>query len=96
MKTNSRPLVGVSDDPRDNSLLMITPFHLRMAKPVAVFPSCIDNLSASDLDKIKLSIQDRFQKWYLIFDPSMPIELTSSSKEATVQFLRISSCPSVF
>ena len=62
MKINSRPLVGVSDDPRDNNLLTITPFHLKMAKPVAVFPSSIDNLTASDLDKIKLSIQDRFQK----------------------------------
>ena len=62
MKINSRPLVGVSDDPRDNNLLTITPFHLKKAKPVVVFPSSIDNLSANDLDKIKLSIQDRFQK----------------------------------
>ena len=27
----------VSDDPRDNNLLTITPFHLKMAKPVVVF-----------------------------------------------------------
>ena len=62
MKINSRPLVGGSDNPKDNNLLTITPFHLKMAKPVAVFPSSTDNLSASDLDKIKLSIQDRMQK----------------------------------
>ena len=33
-----------------------------MATPVAVSPATVDNLSARDLDKIKLSIQDRFQK----------------------------------
>ena len=60
MKINSRPLVRVSDDPRDNNLLTTTPFHLKMAKPVAVFPSSIENCSAIELDKKNLSIQDCF------------------------------------
>ena len=62
MKINSRPLIGVSDDPNDQNLLTITPFHLKMCKPVALFPSSLDDFTASDLDKMKLSIRDRWQK----------------------------------
>ena len=62
MKINSRPLVGVSDDPSDQNLLTITPFHLKMCKPVALFPSSLDDFTASDLDKMKLSIRDRWQQ----------------------------------
>ena len=62
MKINSRPLIGLSDDPSDENILTITPFHLKLAKPVAILPSSIDQLDATDLDKIKLSIKDRWQK----------------------------------
>ena len=62
MKINSRPLIGVSDDPSDQNLLTITPFHLKMCKPVALFPSSLDDFTASDLDKMKLSIRDRWQQ----------------------------------
>ena len=62
MKINSRPLIGVSDDPNDQNLLTITPFHLKMCKPVALFPSSLDDFTANDLDKMKLSIRDRWQQ----------------------------------
>ena len=62
MKINCRPLIGVSDDPNDQNLLTITPFHLKMCKPVALFPSSLDDFTASDLDKMKLSIRDRWQQ----------------------------------
>ena len=62
MKVNSRSLIGVSDDPSDQNLLTITPFHLKMCKPVALFPSSLDDFIANDLAKMKLSIRDRWQK----------------------------------
>ena len=60
MKINSRPLIGVSDDPSDQNLLTITPFHFKMCNPVALFPSSLDDFTASDLDKMKLSMRDRW------------------------------------
>ena len=62
MKINIRPLIGVIDDSNDQNLLPITPFHLKMCKPVALFPSSLDYFTASDLDKMKLSIRDRWQQ----------------------------------
>ena len=62
MKINSRPLIGVSDDPSDQNLLTITPFHLNMCKPVALFLSSLDDFTANDLDKMKLSIRDRWKQ----------------------------------
>ena len=61
-KINSRPLVAMSDDPFDQNLLTITPYHLKLGRPVAMLPCSIDHLRAEDLDNIKISIQNRWQQ----------------------------------
>ena len=61
MKINSRPLIGVSDDPNDQNLLTITPFYLKMCKPVALFPSSLDDFTSDDIAKMILSIRDKWQ-----------------------------------
>ena len=59
-RLNSRPLVGLSDDPEDQNLLTITPHHLKLGRAIATLPSSVDKLNEDTLNKIKLSIHDRW------------------------------------
>ena len=65
-RLNSRPLIGMSDDPRDQNLLTITPHHLKLGRPAALLPSSADDIDADSFNKIKLSIHDRWTKRKLI------------------------------
>ena len=59
-RVNQRPLVGMSDDPTDNNLLTITPHHLKLGRAAATLPTSLDELE--DLDNIRLSVKDRWEK----------------------------------
>ena len=63
---NSRPLTAVSDDPKDENLLTITPHHLKLGRPVAMLPASTDEMNEGDLKKLKISIHDRWTKRKLI------------------------------
>ena len=65
-RLNSRPLIGMSDYPRDQNLLTITPHHLKLGRPAALLPSSADDIDADSFNKIKLSIHDRWTKRKLI------------------------------
>ena len=63
---NSIPLTAVSDDPKDENLLTITPHHLKLGRPVAMLPASTDEMNEGDLKKLKISIHDRWTKRKLI------------------------------
>ena len=63
-RVNQKPLVGISDDPNDNNLLTITPHHLKLGRAAATLPSSLDELD--NLDNIRLSVMDRWEKRKII------------------------------
>ena len=44
---NSRPLIGLSDDPKDDNILTITPHHLKLGGPIAMLTSTTDKMNES-------------------------------------------------
>ena len=63
---NSRPLIGLSDDPNDDNILTITPHHLKLGRSVAMLPSSADKASELDLSDMKISVHDRWTKRKLV------------------------------
>ena len=61
-----RPLMAVSDDPKDENLLTITHHHLKLGRPVAMLPASTDDMNEGDLKKVKISIHDRMTQRKLI------------------------------
>ena len=53
-RMNSRPLVGLSNDPKDDDILTITPHHLKLGRPIAMLPSTADKMNESDVADTKL------------------------------------------
>lgn len=62
MKISCQLSIFVIDDPNDQNLLTITPFYLKMLKPVALLSSCLDNFTVDNLAKMKLCIREIWQK----------------------------------
>ena len=56
---SSRPLIGLSDDPKDDNILTITPHHLKLGSSNAMLPSSADKVNELDLSDMKISVHDR-------------------------------------
>ena len=65
-RLNSRLLVGLSDDPKDDNILTITPHHLKLGRPIAMLPSTADKMNESDVADTKITVFDRCTKRKLV------------------------------
>ena len=65
-RMNSRPLIGLSDDPKDDNILTITPHHLKLGRPIAMLPSAADKKNESDVTDTKIAVFDRWTKRKLV------------------------------
>ena len=57
-RMNSRPLVGLSDDLKDNNILMITPHNSKLDRPIAMLPFTADKINETDPADIKIAVYD--------------------------------------
>ena len=65
-RLNSRPLVGLSDDPNDNNILTIIPHHLKLGRPIAMLPSTADKMNEADVADTKIAVYDKWTKRKLV------------------------------
>ena len=59
---NSRLLVGLSDDPKDDDTLTITSYHLKFGRAIGMLPSSADKIDEADLTDIKIAVYDSWIK----------------------------------
>ena len=65
-RVNSRQLIGLSDDPKDDNILTITPHHLKLGRPIAMLPSTADKMNESNVADTKIAVFDRWTKRQLV------------------------------
>ena len=57
-RMNSRPLVGLSDYPKDDNILTITSHNLKLERCIAMLPSTADKMNESDVADAKIAVFD--------------------------------------
>ena len=63
---NSRPLVGLSNDPKSDNILRITPHHSKLGRPIAILSSTAEKINKADLADIKIAVWDRWTERKLV------------------------------